>query len=70
MGYSLAVLLVVAIAASSSREARSLSLEIEAAVLTAAVATAAVWMLSATPKVRSLRLFATLAGHMYVPQLL
>ena len=70
LGYPLAVLVVVVVTASSSWEARAVAFEIEASLLAAAMAIGGVWALSSSRPMPGSRLFATLAGHMYVPQLL
>jgi len=70
LGYPLAIFLMVAVTTSSSQPLGPVSLKLEAILLAAAMAIGGVWLLSTSRASGASRLFTTLVGHMYVPQLL
>ncbi|MFB3880313.1 MAG: phosphatidate cytidylyltransferase [Armatimonadota bacterium] len=67
VGYPLAVILI---GAGAAAKAQALWLPLEAGLLAGAFAISAWWMLAAAVHPAGSRLFATVAGHIYVPQLL
>lgn len=70
LGYPLAIFLMVAVTPSSSHHLGPVSLKLEAILLAAAMAIGAALLLSSTRPGAASGFLMTLAGHMYVPQLL
>lgn len=70
LGYPLAISLMVAVTTSSSQPLGPVSGKLEPILLAAAMAIGGVWLLSTSRASDASRLFTTLVGHMYVPQLL
>ncbi|MCJ7749555.1 MAG: phosphatidate cytidylyltransferase [Armatimonadetes bacterium] len=70
LGYPLAISLMVAVTTSSPESLGPLWLKLEPILLAAAMAIGVAWVLYSSRADAASRLFTTLVGHMYVPQLL
>ena len=70
LGYPLAISLMVAVMTSPPQSLGPASGKLEPILLAAAMAIGVAWLLSSARTGVASRLFTTLVGHMYVPQLL